>query len=72
MKLAAVFARSLGIGVVSVFVPVLAMACPAAARSAGACCGSSYGEYASTFGIGLLAGVGSVALESAWRKKKRS
>jgi hypothetical protein len=48
---------------------VVAIACPAAARS---CCGSSLGEYASTFGIGLLAGVGSVALESAIRNRKRS
>jgi hypothetical protein len=58
-------------GVLSLLVPVLAIACPAAARTS-ACCGSSLGEYASTFGIGLLAGVGSVALESALRKKKRS
>ena len=64
MKLAAFTA-----GVVALFVPVVALACPAAARS---CCGSSLSEYASTFGVGLLAGVGSVALESALRKKKRS
>ena len=64
MKVAALLS-----GMATLFVPVLAMACPAAARS---CCGSSLGEYASTFGIGLLAGVGSVALESAIRKRKRS
>lgn len=58
-------------GATALLVPVLALACPAAARSS-ACCGTSLGEYASTFGIGLLAGVGSVALESALRKKKRS
>jgi hypothetical protein len=66
MKLAAFSA-----GLLSVLVPVVAIACPAAARSS-SCCGSSLGEYASTFGVGLLAGVGSVALESAFRKKKRS
>jgi hypothetical protein len=57
------------VGVVSMLVPAIALACPAARAS---CCGSSLGEYASQFGLGLLAGVGSVAVESALRKRKRS
>lgn len=55
----------------AMIVPALAMACPGAAGNA-SCCGSAFGEYASQFGLGLLAGVGSIAVESALRKRKRS
>jgi hypothetical protein len=63
-------AAGFAIGLFTMIVPVLAMACPGARGTA--CCGSAFGEYASQFGIGLLAGVGSVAIESALRKRKRS
>ena len=46
--------------------PALALACPgyAGAHGGAACCGAShFGEYMAAVGIGLLAGLGSVALE---------
>lgn len=50
------------------FLPTLALACPASASHE--CAGSQLGQYASTFGIGLLFGVGSIAVESALKKRK--
>jgi hypothetical protein len=51
--------------------PTIALACPTSAAATHDCCGSQLGQYASTFGIGLLFGVGSIAVESALRKKKK-
>ena len=52
--------------------PALAMACPEAARRA-ACasaCSTHATEYVSAIGFGLVAGIGSAALE-AWLKSRR-
>lgn len=59
-----------GFALASMLAPAALFACPTAA-SAQDCCGSQLGQYASTFGIGLLIGVGSVAVESALRSRKK-
>ena len=56
-----------------VFAPVVALACPGAkydgANAAnGACCGSS--GTAPGLGIGMILGIGSVALENVLRKRR--
>jgi hypothetical protein len=54
---------------VAAFVPAVAAACPSAASGAHGCGGgSSYAGYVAAVGIGLLVGIGSVAVE---RKIKR-
>jgi len=63
MKLAPLFAAAF-----SLF-PALALACPSSAS--GAACGTALGQYVSTFGIGLLAGIGSIAVESAIRARRK-
>jgi hypothetical protein len=50
--------------------PTLALACPTSAAGHD-CGGGQLGQYASTFGIGLLFGVGSIAVESALRRRKK-
>jgi len=62
---------ALALPVAFVVMPAVAAACPASKRSS-SCCGGALSEYASTFGIGLLVGVGSVAVETAVRRRKRS
>ena len=52
------------------FTPALAMACPAAKWACTSSCSANMAEYASAVGFGLLAGLGSVALE-AWVKSRR-
>jgi hypothetical protein len=50
-----------------VFAPALALACPGSANS-GACCGSS--GTAPALGIGMIVGIGSVALENVLRRRR--
>jgi hypothetical protein len=52
------------------FVPVIAMACPGAKYDGGGgqCCGSS--GTAPGLGIGMILGIGSVALENVLRKRR--
>lgn len=61
---------ALALPVFMLALPAVASACPASKRSS-SCGGSALGEYTSTFGIGLLVGVGSVAVESALRRRKK-
>jgi hypothetical protein len=64
MKRAALVASTL-----SALVPAVASACPGAANGH---CGaglSSLGGYVAAVGIGLLVGIGSIALEKNLRKK---
>jgi hypothetical protein len=62
----------LALPVVMLVLPAVASACPAAKRTS-SCCGSGgFADYGSTFGIGLLVGVGSVAVESALRRRRRN
>jgi len=48
--------------------PALAYACPGAACGCGA---SSWSQYVSAVGIGVLAGIGSVSFEQMWRARRR-
>lgn len=51
------------------FAPALALACPGSAyESNGSCCGGS--GTAPALGIGMIVGIGSVALESVLRKRR--
>lgn len=64
MKLRAVAAASL-----AAFVPAIASACPSAAGAHGCGIGmSSFAGYLGAVAIGLLVGIGSVALESKLKR----
>lgn len=54
-----------------VFAPALALACPgsAEANSGAHCCGGGSGT-APGLGIGMILGIGSVALENVLRKRR--
>lgn len=64
MKLAV----SLATFTTGVLVPAFALACPSG-RGYGSC-GSGFGGYAAAVGIGLLVGLGSVAIERHLRRRK--
>ena len=52
------------------FAPALALACPGSANAnQGSCCGGGSGT-APALGIGMIVGIGSVALESVLRKRR--
>jgi hypothetical protein len=72
MKTIAALLASLG----SFAVSAVAFACPGSEHYAASACGhaacsgaSHFGEYGAAVGIGLLAGLGSVALEGVLKKK---
>ena len=56
---------------VAFLTPAIAMACPSAAATAcgSHACGSGFGGYLTAVGFGLLAGMGSIAVERRLKKK---
>lgn len=52
------------------FTPALALACPSANTACGAhACGFQFGGYVTAVGFGLLAGMGSIAVERATKRR---
>ncbi len=51
------------------FTPALAVACPSAMACGSHACGFQFGGYVTAVGFGLLAGVGSIAVERATKRR---